>query len=611
MERTSFYPYPSRPGTGSETIDFDLNKESQSVLSEEQLREVINFEHQLYNVSLDPIQFPSAEKYRQTKEAIGTSIEPLELIWKRKVNHTSFGVSYFLTPDGRNALLMSIGLDIEGLSPEVSIQKLSDLDLRNVDSKVLDKLQADSVGYEEEQLTKTFIDSNYDGTVLPPPNLVTIYKNPEVILQKARGYSQIKAYISRALTDLQEAQPDENPEELNAKIVLAKLYQKRLNDFIVDTYVLAYKLLSQYRTSGSSNHNDLIIQLEQMLPAFFDTDDNLKVANTLQRFDRYRNGVSVDDRGKFTWLSPEAKLLAANSAQVPQKSGLVDRGAYSDLDPNKLATTEINGDTFGDWAAAVLQEYGLLSIFEEWDSEREGPAPDGKWQKVVNDKFKSLGVDDKQRIYKIPRKTSTVTSAVARNNHEIAHILQNNNKRAIGDLAILEQIGIDDALEQAEAGGKWQEKLAEEALRGEIISDVAGTSYLKAMLVKAQGGTFGECVQAYFEDLCKRKPEVPTADIAAQAVNRTRRIFRSGGLEYAQNVGILTNTQPLHYLEQQLIYSELPENLRRILLIGGVTIKNFIRLSKVGLVNFDNIYIPEKMPWEVLYPKVKELIMLS
>jgi hypothetical protein len=60
-------------------------------------------------------------------------------------------------------------------------------------------------------------------------------------------------------------------------------------------------------------------------------------------------------------------------------------------------------------------------------------------------------------------------------------------------------------------------------------------------------------------------------------------------------------------LEQGLIYKGLSPEQRRLLFVGGISIANMQRLSRTGLVDLDKIYIPSKTPWELMYPRIKEL----
>jgi hypothetical protein len=606
METSPYYPFPPRPGVGLEGVNFNAEP---GLLTDAELQETLDFEHDLYGASLDAATFPRAAAYQQKQKALGVPLQPLETVWKQKVNSSRFGVGYFMTDEGGVALHEVFGVQVDVDTPEEMATALASLDTRTINSKVLDKLVADSVGYEEERLTEAFKASGFLGRDLQAPHLVHVYKNPETLVAKARGYRQLKAYITQAKADLQAQAVDDDSAVSAAQLVLVDKYRQRINGFLAGTYVEAYKLLAQHRASGEAIHGSEISDLESVVPVFSSQSDDARVAGFLQRMDRYRHGVSRDEQGHFTWLSPLARNLADNADHI--QTAEADRGIYEDIDPEVLESTMIDGNTFRDsLLAPVLQEYGLLSSVEEWDSERIGPATDGNWQVIVNDKFKSLAVNDKQRVVKVPAKLTSLMTAVSVGNHELTHVLQHGNKRALGQLAILEKIGLDNASEQTEAGGMWQQRVAHNALSGVARDTVAGTGYYKNLEIKARGGSYGECVQAYYEDLRQRDPNMTADKAAAQAVNRARRVFRSGGFEFAQNTHDLTNTQPLNYLEQRLIYEGLDHEARKFLLIGGVTIASLVELRQYGLVDTNKIIIPDEMPWQLMHPAVKELLAL-
>jgi hypothetical protein len=602
--------YPPRPGTNNETVHFDFY--SGDRLSPEAISDVVAFENQLYSLTLDPDQFSTAEAFRIDCEAAGHSFEPIEKIWQRKLNSINLGVGYFLTTKGKAALLEATGVAIKSeATPQSCARELSQLDIHNVDSSVLDKLEAKSVGFEEKQITQAFIENGFSGHGIPAPNILTIFKNPEVIAEKAQGYRDFKTYLKLVMKDLRAADTEEYP-ALKAKAQITELYKRRLNVLLVGTYVSAYKLLSQQRTSGIEAYSQYNGQLVEALSAFIPSADNAQIANFLQRMDRLTEGVSRSKDGSFTWLSPEAAKLAERGNSGDIESQNIDRGLYADVNPDDLKSAQIDGEMFGDWVSSVLESYGFLSAYQDWDSERESFAPDGKWQVIVNDKFKNLAVNPQQRIVKVPRKTISIARAIPVIDHETTHVIQHENQRVISQLAIMEHIGIDSASVQIESGGIWQETVAREAILGEVDQEINGTSYLQALRVKARGGTFGECAQAYFEDLTIRMPDMDSDKVAAQAINRTRRIFRSGGLEFAQEGPYLTNTQPLNYLEQRLIYENLGERNRKLLLLGGVAVNNFVRLSELGLMDPAAIKIPEKQPWQLLHDRViKQLTSVS
>ena len=607
MERSNFFPYPPRPGTSAEVANLSLGKEADSMLSREEEQQVIEFEHQLYNAALNPSIFINGEQYRQDLDKTETPLEPLETIWQKKVNSNDLGVNYFLEDSGRVALMSATGVTLEATSAEECLRELSGLDTSGVDSKVLNKLEADSIGYEEAKLAQSFIDNGYQGKDLPSPEIISVYKNPAMIIEKARGLREFKKYINLAISDLRLLQNEENSNEVNAKILIAELYRKRVNKFLTEAYVDAYKFLYQSRQSGTDNHGDIVSELEATLPAFSSQGDNPRISNFLQRLDRYRYGVSVDSEDRFTWISPEAEALATKAVNEPGTQETADRGIYGDIDVSSLETTRIEGVTFGEWVKEFLKEHDLLSEYEEWDSERQGPAADNKWQVIVNDKFKNLAVNDKKRVVKVADKSISLLSAVSDENHEIVHVFQHENKRALGELAILQRIGLDQASDQTESGGMWQERIARETLTGKKDTDVA-VGYYQMLVIKARGGTYGECADAYYKYLRDSEPDESAEHSAGVAINRARRIFRSGGLQYSQDLTSLTNTQPLSYLEQHLIYESLDDDQRRLLFVAGIKLTTFGELAKYGLVDIDKIYIPEKMPLQQLYQKVKDLV---
>ncbi|HEU4966826.1 MAG TPA: hypothetical protein VFT53_05095 [Candidatus Saccharimonadales bacterium] len=604
--------YGPRPGTPGTIPEYFAIEQIQPVLGAERLKRVTEFESQLYNSQFTGAEFPQSEAYTKELEALeasGIALRPLEGVWRDKVNRASLGVSYFLTDTGRKALYDATGHRLTAETEDACTAELSMLDIRNVDSGALDILEGQSIEYEEQELTQAFIRSGFDGSAVRAPHIIRSYKNPEILAAKARDYQHLKAHY-RCIAKELRVLGDADPEVLRAKLFVVDLYRRRVNRSLDELYVGAYGLLSQHRNSGGARHREELTQLEEHLPGFDTTLSSEEIAGRLQRFDRHRHGVSRDQRGRLTWLSPEAEALVERDPGVAGQNEAVDRGEFTDIPYEALAKATIKGETYGDWIASVLQSYGLLSASTEWFSEREGPAADDLWQAVVDGKFKSLAVSDKQRIVKIPEKSRSVAQALWLASHELTHALQHANKRSIARLAIQQVVGIDAVSDQVEAGALWQERVAREAITGYASQDTPGTGYYRALQVKARGGSYGECVQAYFEDLLRRNPKMEAPAAAGQAVNRARRIFRNGGLEYAQHTAHVTNTQVLSYLEQRLIYEALPEQQRPLLFIGSVSISSLVTMTHLGLVDVSKLVVPQRMPHQLLHDAAKEVLAI-
>lgn len=608
MPLSEFYPYPPRPGMNDVFAESDFTVPG-DVLAPEALGEVQAFEKSLYDRELDASHFPNANTYLEAQAEVGQPVPPFETIWLKKIKSTTFGVHYFLTDEGRQLLTETTGHELQAQTVDQACHELSGLTIATVSSSVLGKLEAASVGYEEGCATDAFIAGGFSGEAVAEPAFLQLYKNPALILEKAIGYRQLKQYFTNVLRDLRAGAAGDQQSTTDAMILITQLYRRRINTFIANNYIDAYKFAYQAQVSGDETHQALLRQLHTTLPVFYAGTDAGQSAEFLVRMDRYRNGISRDAHGRFTWLSQAATSKALQASERGEPAP-VDRGMYTDVDPEALRSTTISSQAFKSLLSGVVETYDLLSVHEEWDSDREGPAPDEKWQIIVDARFKSLKVEDKQRIVQVPDKETTLSYAVEVGSHELTHIIQHHNKRLIGSLAIMKRIGLDSASEQTEVGGKWREKQAREVITGKTDTRISGIGYLKALGAKAEGRPFGHVVQACYEALLDSEPELTPDRVAARAVNRARRAYRSGGFEYARELPLLTNSQPLSYLEQALIYENLPDEQRRLLLVGGVSIANLVQLSSVGLVDLSQLFIPT-MPWELMYPTVKELLLTA
>lgn len=298
-------------------------------------------------------------------------------------------------------------------------------------------MEADSVGYEERIITEDFISKNYDGSKVPAPHIITVYKNPEALVRKANGYRDLKRYINLAVSDLTHANPEQTP-VLKAQLLIANLYLRRINRGLAATYVSAYSLLSQHRkTSRALAAGPFIEQLSEPLPAFSKFTQSERIAYSLQRMNRLTQGVSRNDNREFTWLSPEAAELMKRAQSPEDTNRSIDRGVYATIPPEELEPLRISGETFANWVSLVLRSYGLLSSSDEWNSERKGPAPDNKWQVVPDDKFKSLSVTGSQQTIQVPTTEKPLINGVALINHEVTHVIQHVNRPGITPLKFL------------------------------------------------------------------------------------------------------------------------------------------------------------------------------
>lgn len=578
----------------------ELSSSEEVLLTEEQIQEVIDFEHQLYDLTIDANQMPKAAEAIANRSEEGRPLQTLHDIWKIKINKTRLGIDYFLSDEGRSHLQTAVDKQFTASDVDDAATQVAVLGIEQLPSKTTDELQAKSIAYAEKLLVESYIKAGLQGNDISAPSVITITKNPQVILEKARGYRELKQFIKLIEHDI--VANDDAREVKAAKQFITSIYRHRINNFMSSLYVDAYQLHYQNQVRGDGHYTELLEEISGYLPAFKRSIRKEETARFLQRIDRFQQGIVRNNDGTFGWLSPAAKEIA----QTTQNKGheIINRGVFESINPEDLHKTKADGTAYAKWAKEILAEYGLLSDDNDWNSEREGPPSDGKWQVVVNDKYKSLAVTDKQRVLKVPAKERPLFEQAYLLEHELTHVMQHSNKRLLSNLKITEEIGADNTSMQAEAGALWREALARETMSGETHATVSGTSYMAALAIRAKGGTFGQCMQAFYEDFVCNNPGIDKETAIARAANRTQRIYRKGGFEYAEGLPYLTDTQPLHYLEQAALAKKLRGEQRKILLVAGIGLHTLAVASRLGLADLKEIKLPQPSPIEIAGPNV-------
>jgi hypothetical protein len=582
------WPLRTRPIHNFDSVIEQLDNVEASELTDAETESIFSFESALYDNRLPVDEFLHVASLVDDLKRYGESLPLFEDVWRKKINSNNFGLGYFLTPEGRQAYAELFGSEIDARTANEVDEELRKQQLATFASDDLNELEKNSVDYEEERVVREFADNGYkDVSGIDEPKIITVYKNPEVILEKAKGYRLLKKYVKLTRQDLDESIGD-NPEVRQAKLLVLDIYQQRINVFIANLYPHAFALLAQYRSVGDEHTVRLLEELQDYLPALYASAPDDRISKFLQTLDRFTNGADYDKEGN---LSPIDSGLAEDAIAKEEEY-------QSDSEP-KTQDKKLSAEEIRDLIVEMLSQWDLLSREQDYDTDREVRAPDGKWQAPISGKFKSLSVSGQQSAAKVPDKSRGRNNVLPVLSHEMAHVWQHENKRRAGRLALMQEIGIDNNLVFAEAGGKWWEKEARERLLGVADNDIAGTSYLAAIKARLNGGDFMQCMVAFFEDFHRREPDMQLEDAAKRAVNRTRRIFSKGG-EFVKDTTYLTNSQPLNYLEQVLVLQKLPEEKRKLLLLGGVSIPSALELARVGLLKLSEIQVPDKKPWDIL-----------
>lgn len=540
---------------------------------------------------------------------LGVILEGLVAITPRSVE---FDLGYLLTLDGRKDFSATVGVEI----PE-SIITANDLkvflyqhtaDLVKAKQKGLSELGGRSIEYQEAEivttLTQTINERGMVNTeVMPQSEVINIRLTPELDVKKTKELRAFKADLKarRAETTLAGASPDYD----SVIDGMYGLYQRKVNELIAsraDVFI-SIGLKADFLGEDSLTEDEKEALSLNMSAA--------SVPETLAIYDKFLYGSSSesDANGWRKQVSDELVVFADEQekkyiAEGLEKSNRIDERG---LDETRLFEKTISPEEVERYCQDTLEHYGLLSSHppSEYVPNRPGPAPDNKWQVIVSDSYRSMSAVGRQKVIKVPKEPQSVDKLISVSiAHEIeGHVVQHANRSKI-PLKLFEKIGSDRSVIFAEAGAmRNQDYVTQEAFG---FASINHPHYIRAMLRKLSGGTYAECVEAFYQSAIKihqlkleqgliendeliRKCEEELTD----AVNRTKRLFR-GGASTTDSYPHLPESKALVYLEQVKLAQELKaEGFDDILNLTGINFEALEYLLKAQLINLADIKSPD------------------
>lgn len=507
-------------------------------------------------------------------------------------------------------------LRVDGLERSDWFKKLS----RSVaagdkyDTKKLSEIDTKGDQWQRAQLATRLTKARIDDARYVPPESMTIYFNPERLLQKAEGlqaYRHFYREVRRALrqqpsTDLsgvQHTMLDVHVAAVNSK--LAMLYAD-LIDF--KQQMGASGLVRDVGQWGA--------RLAAVTPVFNNMPGELakpvrpisSYARFIRRLDYIRNGVALQD-GTITPLSPKTLALAKSiedNRQEPKTE--TPELAFSPEELTAIKDTTWEPAQTKEFLETCLQTVGLLSTHQAtWEEvkSREGMPADGLWQIVISPKATSITTNGRKRTMIIPDKArllatdSTPVGVLGVSPHELAHVFQNEQKKILAqELPIIAAYGGRRRDTVHEMGGVLYEKQMQSLLG---FDRPTGIIYLKGAMQLVEGGNKLQVARAMFDEIRSSRKTNPTRAERTSAANRTQRLFRKGGFD----------TQSLDYTEQDLILDSLsrydPRTVKAIALgASSFALRDTAALHRVGMYEVpdpDNVPDPVELVLKVFRDK--------
>ena len=546
--------------------------------------------------------------------------EELEKINDIKINSQTFYPEYFLTEKGKEDFFQITGLKIIG----DSIEEIQNFLLKNrlifnsIDGKKLSELAGKSTTFNDEKIAELLektMDENGEISVdgLENPSRTKIVLNPSEALRKIQELRQFKKKVSLKSKE-DEVQMGVSDATKIAIDKIKDLYRKKINVMIVDlvaTGIWANKVASSL---GNEQLTEEERKLKETVPGL------LKFEEIFSRYDRFIHGADseYDEDGMrrqvgkdlLEYIEEIEKMYLYN--QLRRNELIKEKG----LDPEKVSERDISVETFSQWAEELLDFYGEKSVFpsDEYDPKRSGSAPDNKWQFVAREQYKSMAVNSKQKIIKSGTKNKSIAETLGTLlGHEFTHFIQAKNKSKIPLRMFSDKLGGFRSEVFAEGGAMDIENEVCKELFG--YESGAHPHYIRAMVKKIEGGTYLDCIKAFYNSglaILKKKRELGILEkesfieeakkLLNLSINRAKRLFSEDDA-FDRSETYLTKSKDTVYAEQVIVMEKLKKNgLEKCAFVSGVNLDTLATLAEIGLIDLEKIEKPDldfiKKIWE-------------
>ncbi|TAK95249.1 hypothetical protein EPO05_04595 [Patescibacteria group bacterium] len=596
--------YPERPSVGLDEPIEELRKiesgETKPLqLSERERTELLDFENGLG--------------------------EELEKIYNMLVITTTLYPEYFLTDKGRQDLIETCGITLDGkdttsIKAELCANRQA---IAKTDAKKRSALAGRSETFVDEKLLKELSaqldqDANLTKGEVHSPERVSLLLNPEKSLEKIQSLRAFREKLRKMSAE--NATLSTNLDK--ARQVILRLYRIRANQMTAEQFgygVMTRNLAGQVGEAGLTTEEATLAKMFRGLDEF---------ERNYSRMDRFIFGATADydDAGVRRQVGQELVEYAEkmNREYLDNELNKDAKIREQGLDPEKIFKKDVTKEQFQSWEEELLEHYGLLSSEspENYTEDRIGPAPDGKWQFAARPEYKSLRMDGTQRVVKAGSEATSVDEVIVTLlGHETeGHAIQHENKSKVS-LRMFGKVGGGRSVVFSEGGAVMVEDLISSGAFG--FRTVPHPHYIRAMMRRMSGGTYIDCIKAFYASAIqavqerKRQGKVSPDSFMTEAnkklklaINRARRLFTDGA-DFTSTSSVLTKSKDTVYLEQALLLEKLKAaGLEKYAFVGGVNLNTLIELAKIGLIKTSDIRTPDFYALEI-WERIKGNYALS
>lgn len=562
--------------------------------------------------AVNKIELNDAEKesFLKFEDALGCE---LEKIFKISIISSTIYPEYFLTEKGKEDFRKITGKDLTADNIDSIVRCFYEYRkmLEGIPSKERSNLFSRSRDFSDEMLLSKMTEKmdeegnfNLEGITIPAR--MNVLLSTDKALEKINGLRELKKKIKDYIkdVDIQSSQVQESDNLKKVKLIALDPYKRRVNEMIANLF---YTGVMAHKTGEIIGDQNLSENEKKLIKEFVGLGEFKK---NYSRYDKFIHGASKEYKSGFreqisqeivNYADALEKEYVQNEIEKPRN--IKEKG----LDYDKIFKDNIEKSEFCKIGEDVLDHYSQKSAqsSEDYFIEREGPAPDNKWQFVARNEFRSMGVDSKQKAVKSGVKNKSIQEVIAvLIGHEIeGHFVQALNESQI-PLRLMKEVGGDRTSIISEGGAMMiQDRITREAFGYKTIPH---PYYVRAMIKKLEGGNYLDCIKAFYDSsrkgLLKKKKlglineEKFTEELKENlklAINRTKRLYKEG-VDYDDGSKFLAKSKDTAYLEQLILLQKLKDKgMEKYAYIGGCNLNTLILLSKIGFLDLNKIEKPK------------------
>ncbi|HSX43934.1 MAG TPA: hypothetical protein VLE69_01375 [Candidatus Saccharimonadales bacterium] len=493
-------------------------------------------------------------------------------------------LDYFLTEAGQDDLTRLNILDSPVLD-KVELAKLIRSKAIYVPKEDLKKLQVDSEEYVDNQIVEAIA----EGREIESPERIVVFSDGTKLVRRAKGMWAYKDFLKTVNRELSQDKDAPN-NLLAAKQSVLRMYRRKVNSFLAGLEPDLLDFWRQLEAMEDDHHKAVLQETVSMVWPPIDRVDTDQNSPSMKRFivrlDRIRNGVSLDDRSKYTAISRELEDFFANKKQDPETE--IPQPVFSSKEISALDDIFFDADDMQAFCKFLLEAVGKLSDEpdESYDPDRPTRAKDGKWQVPIRKDVKSMSAEDPPGALSIPikfkrslTKSTPPVGVIPGSLHEIMHIFQNDNYRNnTRGLKLGQLMKGKRSIVLREAGALDIERRVQQRLFGRQRPNNA--HHLRAIKALENGGTEIDAIKAFFDSYKHSSPEATLKSAAAAAVRGVKRTARRKGgfdsqaLNYAESTLVFLSAQNLNEETRNLIFGE-----------GAFGLDDLCELHRFGLLD--------------------------